>query len=1061
MPASFPSPSSPPSLRTRLGAGALAVAVTAALALAPALSRRPVADISAGLGLVSNVAGTGVGGWSGDGGPAAAAQLRAPRHLAFGPDGSLYVADGGNNVVRRIAPDGTITTVAGNGTAGSSGDGGPATAAQIDTPHAVAVDGAGVLYVADSASSRVRRVTPDGIITTVAGTGVDGFSGDGGPGSSAMLRNPKGLKVGPDGALYISDGLNHRVRRLAADGTITTVAGNGADTTGGDGGPATAASLRTPRGLDFDAAGNLYVADGDGNQVRRIGTDGIITTVAGTGAAGYTGDGVPAPAAGLANPHGVVVDRQGRLFVADTDNNRIRMVDTTGTIWTVAGTGQVADGAVRGAAVYSAVTNPRGLLVDGAGDVYVADTGNSRIRKVTGPAPAPLGLWAGDAHATAETDAVAGTGDAADDPALWVDPADPARSLIVGTDKAADNLEVYDLSGHRLQRLPDRDHMINNVDVRPGFTLGGATVGLVATSGGDIEFSAIDPATGTVRDVTAVPAPRPEYGAQGMCLYTSPRSGRTYAFTTASNGMVEQFEVQAGADGTVGAVRVRGPWDVNPAPSYVVHDGEVEACTVDDETGTLYVAEQAVGIWAYGAEPTDSTDPADRTLVGTTVAYDGGPMVADVEGLAVVPQPDGGGWIIASSQGNDTYAVFERRAPHAYVRTVRVTPAGQVDGCTRTDGIDAVAADLGPAFPHGLFVCQDNQNTLGSGTTAVTQNFKLVPLQEIVPLAAPEGPPVTTTTTTTRPGGTTTTTTTGPAGPSTTTTTGGSTTPTTGTGPAGPGATTTTTTGPGGPAPDEGFVRAGSRPGYWVLDSAGAAYAFGGAPDLGAPAGPLPAGAPAVDLEPTPSSAGYWVLAATGAVRPSGDAAALPDAAGLLRPGETAAALSATPSGRGYWIVTDRGRVLAFGDAPFLGDVSGLTLNGAVLDSIATPSGAGYYMVAADGGIFAFGDAVFAGSMGGQRLNAPVQSLVPDPDGRGYWLVAADGGVFAFEAGFRGSMGGRPLNAPVTGMVPYGDGYLMVGADGGVFDFSSLPFSGSLGAHPPARPVVAVAATRR
>jgi hypothetical protein len=521
--------------------------------------------------------------------------------------------------------------------------------------------------------------------------------------------------------------------------------------------------------------------------------------------------------------------------------------------------------------------------------------------------------------------------------------------------------------------------------------------------------------------------------------------------------MVEQFELRAGADGTVGAVPVRGPWDVDPAPGYVVHDGEIEACTVDDETGTLYVAEQAVGIWAYGAEPTDSTDPAARTLVGTTAAYDGGPMTADVEGLAVVPQPDGGGWIVASSQGNDSYVVFERRAPHAYLRTVRVTPAGQVDGCSRTDGIDAVAAGLGPAFPHGLFVCQDGQNTSVAGTP-VNQNFKLVPLQEIVPLAAPEGPPVTTTTTTTRPGGTTTTTT-APAGPATTTTT---TTTTTTASPADPTPTTTTTVDPGG---SEGFVTAGSRPGYWVVDSAGTVYAFGGAPDLGGagggPAGALPPATAAVDLEPTPSSAGYWVLAASGAVRPVGDAPALADAAGTLRAGETAAALSATPSGKGYWIFTDRGRVLAFGDAPFLGDVSDLTLNGAVLDSIATPSGAGYYMVAADGGIFAFGDAAFHGSMGGQRLNAPVQSLVPDPDGRGYWLVAADGGVFAFEAGFQGSMGGRPLNAPVTGMVPYGDGYLMVASDGGVFDFSSLPFSGSLGAHPPARPVVAVAAIRR
>jgi myo-inositol-hexaphosphate 3-phosphohydrolase len=705
----------------------------------------------------------------------------------------------------------------------------------------------------------------------------------------------------------------------------------------------------------------------------------------------------------------------------------------------VAGTGLAADGPGRGAAVYSSLSNPRGLAVDGAGDVYIADTGNNRLRKVTGPSPAPIGLWTGDAHATAETDPVAGTGDAADDPALWVDPADPSRSLVLGTDKAADNLDVYDLTGHLLQRLPDRNQTINNVDARPGFSLGGRSVGIVATGGGDIAFYAVDPGTHIVSDVTSAADIRPQNGAQGMCLYTSPQSGKTYAFATASNGMVEQFELVPGADGKVGAVSVRGPWDINPDPNYTVHDGEVEACAVDDETGTLYVAEQAVGIWAYGAEPTDSTDPADRTLVATTSTYDGGPMVPDVEGIAVVPQPGGGGWIVASSQGNDTYAVFERRAPHTYVRTLKVSPAGSLDGCTRTDGIDATPVNLGGPFVHGLFVCQDNLNTVSSGTTKVNQNFKLVPLDEVVPLAAPEHllPPSTTTTL---------------AKPSTTSTT----TTTTG-----PGPSTTTTTAPGGgPGVDPGFGRAGTRSGYWMVDAGGKVYAFGDARELGAPAGSLPAGASAVDLEPTPTSEGYWVLADSGQVYPYGDAAALGDAGGALHPGESAAALSATPSGKGYWIFTDRGRVLPFGDAPFLGDMSKVHLAGAVLDSIATPTGAGYYMVAADGGIFAFGDAAFYGSMGGHRLNAPVQSLVPDPDGRGYWLVASDGGVFAFEAGFRGSMGGRALNAPVTGMVPYGDGYLMVATDGGVFDFSSKPFSGSLGGNPPARPVTAVAAVR-
>jgi len=262
----------------------------------------------------------------------------------------------------------------------------------------------------------------------------------------------------------------------------------------------------------------------------------------------------------------------------------------------------------------------------------------------------------------------------------------------------------------------------------------------------------------------------------------------------------------------------------------------------------------------------------------------------------------------------------------------------------------------------------------------------------------------------------------------------------------------------GGPgaAPGPGSERSG----YWLLGADGAVYSFGDAAPHGDASATLAgSGARAVDLEPTPSGQGYWVLDSAGRVHPFGDAPHLGDVVpARLAPGEVPASLSATPSGAGYWVFTTRGRVVPFGDAPFLGDMSGTVLNGPVLDSVATPSGRGYYLVAADGGIFAFGDARFAGSMGGKPLNAPVRSLVPDGDGAGYWLVASDGGVFAFDAPFRGSMGGRALNRPVRGMVRFGDGYVMVAEDGGIFDFSDRPFSGSLGARPPASPVVAVAA---
>src|SRR5581483_2266792 len=245
---------------------------------------------------------------------------------------------------------------------------------------------------------------------------------------------------------------------------------------------------------------------------------------------------------------------------------------------------------------------------------------------------------------------------------------------------------------------------------------------------------------------------------------------------------------------------------------------------------------------------------------------------------------------------------------------------------------------------------------------------------------------------------------------------------------------------------------ASNRSGYWALAADGHVYNFGDAPALGNGT------VGAVDLEPTPTGKGYWILNRSGTVQAFGDAMKLGDVdLSKLAKGEEPVSLSATPSGNGYWVFSNRGRVFAYGDAAFLGDMSQTELNGPVLRSVAPPSGNGYYMVASDGGIFAFGDATFAGSMGGKKLNAPVTSLVPDGDRHGYWLVASDGGIFAFDAPFRGSMGATKLNKPIVGMVRYGDGYLMVGADGGIFNFSSLPFSGSLGDRSPPVPVVAVA----
>jgi hypothetical protein len=263
---------------------------------------------------------------------------------------------------------------------------------------------------------------------------------------------------------------------------------------------------------------------------------------------------------------------------------------------------------------------------------------------------------------------------------------------------------------------------------------------------------------------------------------------------------------------------------------------------------------------------------------------------------------------------------------------------------------------------------------------------------------------------------------------------------------------------PSGTVGPEAFAVSGSssattRVGYWMVDSSGSVYAFGGVDRLGdAPT------LSATHIEPTASRGGYWIVDASGRVFAFGDAHWFGNASGLDF-GEHVTSLSATTSGHGYWLFTDRGRVLPFGDAKFYGDLNGVTLNGGVIGSSVTPSGHGYYLVARDGGVFTFGDANFRGSMGATHLNQPVIGLVPTVDNRGYWLVASDGGVFTFgDATFRGSMGAVPLSKPVVALVRYGTGYLMVGQDGGIFDFSPALFYGSLGGAPIPQPIVSGAA---
>jgi sugar lactone lactonase YvrE len=356
-------------------------------------------------GLLHSVAGNGTLGESGDGGPANLAQIFQADNVVFDSAGNYYVADWVMSVVRKVKPDGTITSVAGlvggnqyspTGYRGYNGDNIPATQAKLHSPTGMAVDAVGNLYIADSFANRIRMVDTNGIIHTVAGTGTAGYSGDGGPATMAQLYEPNGVAVDSKGNIYIADsGTNafngNRIRKVAPDGTITTVAGNGIGGYNGDGIPAIVAQVNGPYGLAVDTSDNLYVADTFNSRVRKIDMNSvvpIISTVAGNGTAGFSGDGGPALVAQLYYPSGVSVDTKGDIAIADPNYSvqRLRMVDTSGTINTIAGNGTAGLSGDGGPATQAMLAYPGGVAFDLVGNVFIADGfypfGNNRVREV-------------------------------------------------------------------------------------------------------------------------------------------------------------------------------------------------------------------------------------------------------------------------------------------------------------------------------------------------------------------------------------------------------------------------------------------------------------------------------------------------------------------------------------------------------------------------------------------------------------------------------------------------------------------------------------------------------
>jgi len=338
-------------------------------------------------GTLTRIAGSGKEGFSGDGGPAVSAQfqLQYPNGIAVDGEGNLFIADSGNYRIRKVTPAGLISTVAGDGTVGLFlGDGGPATSAKLLFVSGIAADKDGNLLIADFYNNRIRKVTPAGIISTVAGDGTAGFSGDGGPATSAKLSFPKGIAVDKDGNLFIVDSGNtgnNRIRKVTPTGIISTVAGNGTPGFSGDGGAAISAQLRSPAGVAVDSGGSLLIADSQNNRIRKVTATGTITTVAGNGEGSASGDGGLAVLSSLYYPSSVAVDAAGNLFIADFHNERVRKVTPSGIISTFAGNGEYSFNG-DGIPATSASIDPSSVAVSPAGDVFFTDSLSGRIRKV-------------------------------------------------------------------------------------------------------------------------------------------------------------------------------------------------------------------------------------------------------------------------------------------------------------------------------------------------------------------------------------------------------------------------------------------------------------------------------------------------------------------------------------------------------------------------------------------------------------------------------------------------------------------------------------------------------
>jgi uncharacterized protein (TIGR03437 family) len=630
-------------------------------------------------GAISTYAGTGVPGYSGDGGRAASAQLSGPLGVAIDVNGNLYVADAGNNVVRKISANGTIATVAGNGVPGFTADSVQATVTSLNSPEGVAVDASGNLYIADTVNDRVRMVSPTGVVSTVAGTGLSAVygsiwdntgvsttTGDGGPATAAavvlptdvaldsagnlyiadygngrirqvvkgtintlagtadgapleigqlaaseQLNGPTGLAVNAAGILYFAEGSigtgsglapgDFRVWEINSAGVLVAAAGNGLESYSGDGGAAAVAQLDNPAGVAVDSSGNLYVADTLNHRVRKISPAGVIATVAGTGEAGVYGDGGPATSAQLDSPMGVFMGANGVLYIADTGNNRIRMVAANGQIFTLAGNGNAAfygDG-LQGA--FASVHAPQGITVDVNGNVLVADTGNQRIRGI-----APDGTI----HTVAGSGGQGFSGDGG--PATSAQLNLPAA---LATD-AAGNIYVADTGNNRVRAISPLGNISTVAGNGSGSVLS-APQGVAVDAAGDLFIA--DTGHGQIREIPSG-GQLTTIAGTGVCCY----SGDGGSPAAAALNLPQGLAVDASgdlfiADTANSAVRAIEPGSSAPSIAAVVNGASGQSgALAPGEVVVVYGSGLGPGILA--AAPNGAPQLANASLLFNGIA---------------------------------------------------------------------------------------------------------------------------------------------------------------------------------------------------------------------------------------------------------------------------------------------------------------------------------------------------------------------------------------------------------------------------------------------------------